>query len=407
MLKDTRSLSRQEFVPLMALMTSLIALSIDAMLPAFPAIESAFAVSSKENLQMIIAILFLGFGFGQLVFGPLSDVFGRKPPIYWGIAIFIFGSALSGFANSFELFILGRFLQGFGGASPRIISLALIRDEYSGDSMAQITSLVMSIFIFVPAVAPTLGQGVLYFYTWREIFIVLAVTASLVWLWFGMRQPETLLPVKRKRLSRSDLLFGMRETFRQKTTRTCMLVSGLVFGIFVGYLGAVQSLFEELFDVRETFPLYFGMLALCIGSATFFNSRLVMALGMRKLILIAFTFMTVIGNLFAGYLVFFAQNAPPLWMFMAYMMMTFFSVGFLFGNLNALAMTPLGHVAGMASALLGFVQSTFSSIIGIFLGRFFQESITPLVLSFALISLVSLFLMLEERHFFNRQLEST
>ena len=282
MLKDTRSLSRQEFVPLMALMTSLIALSIDAMLPAFPAIESAFAVSSKENLQMIIAILFLGFGFGQLVFGPLSDVFGRKPPIYWGIAIFIFGSALSGFANSFELFILGRFLQGFGGASPRIISLALIRDEYSGDSMAQITSLVMSIFIFVPAVAPTLGQGVLYFYTWREIFIVLAVTATLVWLWFGLRQPETLLPVKRKRLSRSDLLFGMRETFRQKTTRTCMLVSGLVFGIFVGYLGAVQSLFEELFEVRESFPLYFGMLALCIGSATFFNSRLVMALGMRK-----------------------------------------------------------------------------------------------------------------------------
>ncbi len=179
-----------------------------------------------------------------------------------------------------------------------------------------------------------------------------------------------------------------------------MVVSGLTFGIFVGYLGAIQSIFEDIFGVKEKFPLFFGCLALCIGSATFFNSKLVMALGMRKLIKTAFSFMALIGNTFVLYLVFFTNHEPPLWLFMAYMMLTFFSVGFLFGNLNALGMTPLGHVAGMASALLGFFQSTIAAVVGIFLGRYFQGSITPLVMSFAGISLISLlFMFLESRHF--------
>src|SRR5690606_29282412 len=151
-----KNLSVAEFVALMAFMTSIIALAIDSMLPAFPKIGAEFNVKTADEMQMIIAILFLGFGLGQLIFGPLSDVFGRRPSIYFGFAMFVVGAVLSGFVPNFELFLFGRFLQGFGGAAPRIISLALIRDEYSGNAMARITSLVMTIFILVPAIAPSL-----------------------------------------------------------------------------------------------------------------------------------------------------------------------------------------------------------------------------------------------------------
>lgn len=391
-----KSINKTEFVVLMALMTSLIALAIDSMLPAFPNIASDLKVLSDDGTQLIIAILFLGFGFGQLIFGPLSDILGRKAPIYFGICIFIIGSVVSGFAPTFEIFLLGRFLQGFGGAAPRIVSLALIRDQYSGNAMAQITSLVMTIFILVPAIAPSLGQIILTFYSWRAIFIVLFIVGLITWIWFGFRQHETLPKFSRKQLSFKDLSFGFKETFSKPTTVICMLISGLLFGVFVGYLGAVQDIFASLFKVGDRFPLYFAVLALAIGASSFFNSRFVMALGMRKLIFIAFLSMAIISNLFVTYLVYFQIGIPPLWMFMMYMVLTFFSVGFLFGNLNALAMEPLGHIAGMGSALLGFSQSTISVIIGIILGHYFHDDIVPLVLSFSTISIVCLLILILE-----------
>ncbi|MGE3683882.1 MAG: multidrug effflux MFS transporter [Bdellovibrionales bacterium] len=394
-----KRLGHAEFVALMALMTSIVALSIDGMLPAFPKIGSDFNVHGADQIQLIIAMLFLGFGFGQFIFGPLSDVFGRKPPIYFGIAVFIIGSALSGFAPNFELFLLGRFLQGFGGAAPRIVSLALIRDEYSGNAMAQITSLIMTIFILVPAIAPALGQSILFLLGWRAIFIVLFAVGLGAWVWFALRQHETLPKHLRKKLTVQQILSGARQTFSQPTTVACMLMTGLIFGIFVGYLGAVQDLFTSLFQVGQRFPAYFAVLALSIGAASFFNSRLVMALGMRRLIFLAFLGMAVLSNLFVLFLTVFQDGPPPLWLFMIYLMLTFFSVGFLFGNLNALAMEPLGHIAGIGSALLGFVQSTISVIIGVFLGRYFHGNVIPLVLSFGIISVLCLFILTFEERF--------
>ncbi len=385
-------LRKSEFVTLMALLTSLPALSIDSMLPAMQQIGTDFKVISPAEIQLVVAAQFFGFGFGQLILGPLSDVFGRKPPIYAGLGIFILGSIMSGAALNYDVFILGRFLQGFGGAAPRIIALALIRDQFSGNAMAQITSLVMTIFILVPALAPTLGQGVLLFSGWRAIFFVLFLVGVITWIWFGLRQPETLAKKARKRLTIRQFASGVYETFSQKTTVSCMIVSGLVFGIFIGYLGAVQEIFAKLFNKGDQFPLYFGILALSIGSASFFNSRLVMALGMRRLILIALLWMSVLSNLFVLYLTQFQQGIPPFWLFMAYMMLNFFSVGFLFGNLNALAMVPLGHIAGLGSAILGFVQSTISVIIGISLGRFFHDGIVPLVVSFSTVGLICIFI---------------
>lgn len=369
------------------------------MLPAFPQISEDFSIFNANELQFIIASLFLGFGFGQLIFGPISDVIGRKPPIYFGIAIFLIGTVLSGFASNFEIFIFGRFLQGIGGASPRIISLALVRDEYSGNAMARITSLVMTIFILVPAIAPSLGQVLLLFSGWRSIFLMLFAVATFAWIWFGLRQHETLPKKLRKKFTKTQILYGVKETFSQPTTLACMIVSGLVFGIFVGYLGAVQEIFAKIFQVGDQFPIYFAILALSIGASSFFNSRLVMALGMRRLIFLAFLYMTILSNLFSIYLFLFQEGTPPLWLFMIYMMLTFFSVGFLFGNLNALAMQPLGHVAGMGSALLGFVQSSISVAVGVYLGQFFHDDIIPLVLSFGTISLVCILILSFEKRF--------
>ncbi len=402
MLDSRTRLAQTEFVILMALMTSLVALAIDSMLPAFDKIGASFSVTSPDQLQLIIAVLFLGFGFGQLVFGPLSDVFGRKPPIYWGLAIFMAGSVLSGFSSNFEFFILGRFLQGFGGAAPRIISLALVRDEYVGNSMARITSLVMTVFILVPAVAPALGQLVLFFAHWRQIFILLFLVSLAIWLWFGIRQPETLSIEKRRVLGFKSFMQAGRLTFSQSTTVACMIVSGLVFGVFVGYLGAVQTLFIKDFDVRELFPMYFAILALAIGSASFFNSRLVMVFGIRYLVSFSLVAMFTLAVIALLALLFYEIATPPLWFFMLYMMATFFCVGFLFGNLNALAMIPLGHVAGIGSALLGFVQNAIAVVVGLFVGGYFLKDIRYLIVAFGTVSFISFVLLKAEKHFSNR-----
>ncbi|AGH94330.1 multidrug effflux MFS transporter [Pseudobdellovibrio exovorus] len=390
---NQKNLSKSEFVALMAFLTAIIALAIDSMLPAFPNIAETYQLQSSDQTQLIVAILFLGFGLGQLLFGPLSDVYGRKNPIYFGLATFVVGAILSGFAPNYELFLLGRFLQGFGGAAPRVISIALVRDQYVGNAMAQITSLIMTIFILVPAVAPSLGQGILFFASWRAIFIALCAMGVITWIWFGLRQQETLPKNLRKKPSVKQILADARETFSHTTTIACMVSSGLLFGVFIGYLGAVQDIFASIFNAAERFPLYFGMLALSLGTASFFNSQLVMKFGMRRLIFTAFISMAILSNLFVIYLLKFQTGNPPLAVFMTYMMLTFLSVGFLFGNLNALAMQPLGRVAGMGSALLGCSQTIISVVIGVGLGRFFHDDVVPLVLSFGAISLICLLIL--------------
>jgi len=397
-----KNLNKLEFVALMATITSMVALAIDSMLPAFPAIAQDFLVQDQSSLQNIIAVLFLGFGFGQILFGPLSDVFGRKPPIYVGMIVFAFGSVVSGIAPSYEIFLVGRFLQGLGGAAPRIISLALIRDRFTGDAMAQVTSLVMTIFVLVPAVAPSLGQAVLNFGDWRQIFILLFVFSVLVFLWFSLRQRETLKIENRKRFKFSEFSFAIKETLKQSTTVCCILVSGAVFGIFVGYLGVVQSLFQNIFGEVERFPLFFALLALSIGTASFFNSRLVMAFGMRKIIYAALAAIVVISFGFNFYFRFISIEAITVLPFMLFMMSTFCAVGFLFGNLNALAMTPLGHVAGVGSALLGFLQSFISVVIGVQLGRIFYDDPLALSLSFGVVGLFCGVVMFVERSFLEK-----
>ncbi len=340
-----------EFVTLTALIISLVALSIDAMLPALQQIGGDLGVRRANDSQLIIPALFLGLAAGQMFFGPLSDSVGRKPAIYAGLVLFIFGCLLSILATSFPVMLAGRVLQGIGAAGPRTVTIALVRDRYEGRAMARIMSIVMAVFIVVPALAPGIGQVILMIAHWRAIFGFLLAVAAIALVWFGLRQPETLAPERRVSFSPSRIVLAVRETCVNRVALGYTIASGLIFGAFIGYLNSAQQIFQQQYGLGALFPLYFAALALAIGGASVVNARLVMRHGMRPLSGWA---LTVLSGISLAFLVaaYAAAGAPPLWALMAYMAVAFFCIGILFGNFNALAMEPLGHIAGVGAAVV-------------------------------------------------------
>ena len=272
-----------EFVALMAMMMSLVALSIDAILPALPDIGRDLGVERANDTQLVISLLFLGFAAGQLIYGPLSDAAGRKPTVYLGFGMIGVGTILSLTGTSFPVMLAGRFLQGVGVAGPRTVTLALVRDRYEGRTMAQVMSFVMAIFILAPVVAPTLGQGILLFAGWRAIFGFYLGLVVVVSIWFGIRQPETLARDRRIPFTAARIAAAAREVLSNRVAFGYTIASGFVFGSFVGYLNSSQQIFQQLYGLGRLFPVYFGIGALSVGCASFVNARLVMKHGMRVL----------------------------------------------------------------------------------------------------------------------------
>ena len=372
-----------EFVPLIALLMALVALSIDAMLPALPAIGSDLGAAQRNDAQLVVTALFLGLGFGQLLFGPLSDCIGRKPAICAGLALFMAGCVVSIFAPTFEAMLAGRVLQGIGVAAPRIVSVALVRDQYEGRRMARIMSFAMAVFILVPTLAPGLGQGILMVADWRTIFAVLFATAAVAGIWLTLRQPETLPAERRARFSLRALARTALEVLRIRRAVGYTLALGFVFAPFVAYLSAAQQIFQDAYDVGALFPVYFGGLALAFGAAALANGQLVMRYGMRRLSSLASIALTVVSlAAWAGSFAF--DGLLPLWMFVVSLMLVFAAVGLVFGNLNALAMQPLGHVAGVGAALVALLSTLISVPLGGLIGYSFDGTLYALLGSFAL-----------------------
>lgn len=376
----------------MALMMSLVAMSIDAMLPALSAIGRDLGVAHANQAQLIIAALLLGMTCGQLIYGPLSDSVGRKPAIYGGLVMFTAGSALSVVATSFPLMLLGRALQGFGAAGPRIVVVALVRDQYAGNAMARIMSLVLTTFILVPAVAPAIGQGILLVAHWRAIFGMLLALGLVTLIWFALRQPETLPLERRVSFSLAKIALGVRETCTNRVTLGYTIAAGLVFGAFLGYINSAAQIFQGMYGVGRLFPVYFGGLALAIGGATYLNARLVMRYGMQRLAALA---VGVIGGSSALFLViaYATGGHPPLWALMIDLGIVFFCFGMAFGNFNALAMEPLGHIAGVGSAVVGTIMSLMSLVLGTLIGQVYDGTVLPLIGGFAVLGLGSLAIM--------------
>ncbi len=378
-----------EFVALMAMMMSLVALSIDAILPALPDIGRDLGVVRANDTQLVISLLFLGFAAGQLIYGPLSDAVGRKPTVYLGFGIIAVGSILSLTGTSFPMMLAGRFLQGVGVAGPRTVTLALVRDRYEGRTMARVMSFVMGIFILAPVVAPALGQGVLLFAGWRAIFGFYLGLVVVVSIWFGIRQPETLAPDRRIPFTAARIAAAAREVLFNRVAFGYTIASGFVFGSFVGYLNSSQQIFQQLYGLGRLFPLYFGIGALSVGCASFVNAGLVMKHGMQLLAVRALQSVSGLSVAFFA-LAYALGGQPPLWLFMIYLLLVFFSVGILFGNLNALAMQPVGHVAGTGAAIIGSLATFISIVLGTAVGQAYNGTILPLVGGFAGFSIASL-----------------
>lgn len=378
-----------EFVSLMALMTSLVALSIDAMLPALADIGRELNTTDANQPQLVVSMLFLGLALGQVIYGPLSDSIGRKTPIYAGLAIYLVGSILCVFAWSFTAMLVGRFLQGLGVAGPRIVTLALVRDQYEGRAMARIMSLIMAVFIIVPALAPALGQGILTIADWRAIFGLLLTLAAVAFLWFSIRQPETLPRSRRLPWSAGRLAAGFLETLRNRVATGYAISAGLVLGGFIGYLTTAPQIFQTQYGLGAQFPIYFGLLSLAIGAASLLNARMVMRFGMQLLSRRALQMQCVASALFVAY-AWFETGGLPLWALMVWGSIAFFCHGLLFGNLNAMAMEPLGHIAGIGAAVIGTLTSIISLTLGTAIGQAYNGTVLPLIGGFAVLGLMGL-----------------
>ncbi len=385
-----------EFIVLMALLSSMTAIAIDAMFPAMQQMQADLNVQPANDIQLIVPSLFLGLGLGQLIFGPSSDAFGRKPPLLWGLALFILGSLLSMLAPNFSIMLVGRFLQGCGAAATRVVSMALIRDCYVGRAMARVMSFIMSVFILVPMLAPSLGQLILKLTHWRMIFGSFISLALIVAIWFSIRMPETLAQQARRPFTLSSLVQGLRIILRTPSTLLYTVAIGFVFGAFIGYLSNSEAILKQQYQLGDLFPLYFGLLALGVGLASLINARLVSRLGMYNICLYAILGTTLLAvSYLLGWVGRYAGQ-PPLNSFMIYLFLTFLHIGLLFGNLNALAMEAVGHMAGLGASLIGAISTLISVIIGTIIAQAYDGSVLPIVLGFALVGFsVSLILLIQ------------
>jgi DHA1 family bicyclomycin/chloramphenicol resistance-like MFS transporter len=337
----------------------------------------------------VLSTFFAGLSVGQLICGPASDSVGRRVALFAGIGTFVVGNLICALTHGFGWLLFGRALAGLGAAGPRTVSIARVRDVYAGRGMARVMSFVSTVFILVPVLAPSIGQGVLALTSWRAIFAALVVIAVADLVWFALRQPETLPLARRRPFSARTIAGGVAQTFKAPITLGYMLATGCIFGAFINYLSTAQQIFQEQYGLGRLFPVFFGILASSIGVASFVNAKLVMRFGMRKLsraaLLCSATLSVttfVIACLLHGHL--------PLFGLMAYLLVCFFFNGILFGNFNARAMEPMGHIAGVAAAVTGCVSSLVALAIGTPIGRAYDGTTLPLVGGYMLCALLAL-----------------
>jgi len=381
-----------EFVALMAALMSIVALAIDAILPAISNIGVAINSTDPRDNQLLVTMIFLGLGVGQLFFGPISDSFGRKPVVYIGFFIFLIASGICLYAPSLEIMVIGRILQGIGLSAPRTIAISIIRDTYAGDYMAKIMSFVVAFFILVPVVAPAIGKLILDAAGWKAIFYVQMLFVLVVAVWFWKRQKETLHPEYKIPFTRHVFVDGLKEFIKYRETVAFTLTSGLVTGAFLVYLSSAQHIFEDQYALKEMFPYIFAGLAVSIGLSTFLNGTLVMRFGMRRLSLMA----TIVFCLVALTYSFLFLNAPnpSIYILVGFLSIQFFCLGFMWGNFRSIAMEPIGHIAGIGAAINGFVSTLLSIPIATFIGEFVKDSVWPLFAGLAICGLCALAIFL-------------
>ena len=387
-----KRLSQPEFIVLMAMHFAMVAFSVDTMLPALTEIGQSLTPHAPNRAQYIITAFVLGMGLGTLVMGPLSDHFGRKPVILVSAAIYVLGALLAWRAETLELIIAARVLQGLGAAGPRTVGLAMVRDLYAGREMARIMSFMMLVFSLVPAMAPLVGALIIDIWSWRAIYLAFVGFALITATWLGLRQVETLPRGARRPLSAGRISAGIREVLGNRVVMVTVAVQSLSIGMLFAVLVSTQPIFDLHFDRGEAFPRWFAIIALIAATATILNARLVVRLGMRKMVFTALAAQVVLSGTMA------LVTGLGLWpdglYFAGYITWTtsiFFMTGMTLGNLNALALEPMGHIAGLAASLISSISTVAGVLLAAPIGLAFDGTPLPLaisVFSFAVVAAV-------------------
>lgn len=377
---------------------ALVSVSINMLLPAFYDITLDFHLIDKNQIQLSISLLYLGLGISQLFYGSLSDSIGRKHTIYLGLALFILGSIVSFQSSNFHTLLTGQLVQGIGLGAPRVMSIAIVRDNFDGNQMARAVSFIMAIYVVTPSLSPILGKLIIDASNWRILYIVYIILAMITILQFKNRMPETLAQEKKKCFTLNHVINSTKEVFQNTTSMSFIVILGLYSGVFITYLNLSQAIFEFQFQLEHHYPYYFAFLALSIGLASFINGHLVNRLGMRRLTLAALinSILVVVFFLIFDYLI-----TSSFWIFIAFMFAQLFGYGILIGNLSALAMQPLGHIAGLGASIIGAVSTLISVPLSVFIGYFYVDSVLPIVIGFFIVSILSL-IIFHSLHTYNK-----
>lgn len=401
-LTPTKPLRFGEFVALMALMMASVAFSLDAMLPALPQIGQELSPDAPARGQLVITSFVLGLGLGTLICGPVSDAYGRKSVLLAGIALYLVGAALAIMAQSIEMLLAARFLQGMGGAAPRVVATAMVRDLYEGRVMARVTSIIMTLFVLVPALAPSIGAVIMWVSHWRMIFLAFVVFGLVAGLWLTLRQPETLPPERRRALRPSRIVEALAEILTNPRVMIYVLALTFAFAPLYVWLSNLPMIFDDVYARANTFPFWFALTAVVAGTASIANAKLVLRYGMQRIATLAFLWQLSISLLFLGLL---TIGLPAPWdfgLFIGFMCAGFFSIGLTFGNLNALAMQPLGHMAGIGASVVMSFSTVCAALIAIPISLAYDGTPLPLIAGMVLCAAVALALMLAARHIIAR-----
>jgi len=377
MIPPTKALHRSEFIALMAMLVATVAFSIDAMLPAFPDIAGDLSPDAPNRVQLIVTSFVLGMGIGTFFVGPLADSFGRKRVIHFASAVYVAGALLAWIAPTLELLLVARVIQGMGAAGPRLVTLAIVRDLYSGREMARILSFIFMIFTLVPAVAPTIGHLVIEASNWRTIFLCFVLFSVISCLWLGLRQPETLKPDQRRSLEFGAIWSATKEVFVPSATRISILVQTLYLGVLFATIQSVQPVFEISFDRGENFHLWFGGIALVGVTSSMLNARLVNRTGMRAILRVSFLVHFGIASALIALYPILRSEIAQFVLFLLFVQSSFYIAGLTMGNLNALALEPLGHIAGTASSIISAISTVGAIFIALPIGLAFNGTPIP------------------------------
>lgn len=384
-------IGRAEFIALAAALMALNALAIDVMLPALQQIGAALGVEDENSRQFVITAYLVGFGGAQLFYGPITDSFGRRGPLLIGLAIYIGAAVAAAFAPTFELLLALRVLQGVGAAATRVIAVSAIRDVFGGRRMAEVLSMVMMVFMAIPVIAPSLGQLIMIFGDWHEIFVLMAGLALVVGLWAWLRLPETLDPDHRRAFSLKVIVEGFRFVVTNRIALCYTLATTAIFGALFGFINSAQQIYVDIYGLGAWFPILFAIGAGLMALSSFTNSRFVGRFGMRRLS-------------HGALLTFLATNAlwltvsligpVPFPLFFVLFSASMFMFGWIGPNFNSIAMEPLGHVAGTAASVLGFTTTLGGGLLGAMIGQAFDGTLTPLAAGYFTVSAVGLALVL-------------